>query len=518
MEKSKDFYSVPNRIDHISLKTIYEVGRNTSDNYYEGFDENISHEKRRLLLKVISPLYDFLISGQAKFYPLFIEFALFDPTNISGNKFYSILTSPKKDLFNDYLTEMRNNVHYQGNGKERGPLIPNEGLYKYTFYRLSQETKTNFKEHTAEDLIIKFGCFNVKSEKNDKGEKVETFVKSFLEKTFSNFESNDSLKNVEESKSTRKLNQAMLIPLFRPAAPVDPNVERHEEIFRGGGIFLYGSIEKGFNEHLFVLEMRAFLMKSILEASHNEIEIERMKALQADLELHLYHHFGSNLRNLPDLFSLKNFGGENLNDFQKGIINTIQNYVKGHIDNTRAVLGAYQQYLDNDGVSPHHDIESLKEMFYDLRQEVQDQNNFWKIPSENIKLSTEGLKGDENIALSPKIFRNFIEQFIHNASKEYDEIDLEIEKRVITISIIGEEHLVTFKFYNEGTEMDSFVINRAGKKPIKSTNSSGLGYYFFNFSLKLCGAEKVDDKYFKIENSLSPKGVLLTFSFSNLTL
>lgn len=511
LDNKSGFHSVRNRLDYMSLKTIYEVGRNTSDNHYEGFNDIISTNKKNALLKVIKPLYDFLLLDHVNFYPLFIEFALFDPTNVSGNKFYSVLTSPYDELFEGYLTEMKNNVHYRGGGGKRGPLIPNEGLYKYTYYRLSKETNRYFSPHSVHELNVKFGCFNIQAQKSDKGRKIENYVNAFLSETLRKFKDNTAL---SDKKDGKELNHSMLIPLFRPAAPTNTDIEQREEIFRGGGLFIYGCCGKNFNESSFVLEIRTFLMKSILEASHTEIEVEKMKSLQADLELHLYHHFGSNLRTLPDLLNLNNFGSENLNSFQKEIIKTAKSYIKGHIDSTRSVLNSYQQYLDNDGVAPNYKLSLLFDEFTYLKEEIKQQQQLWGIDAKRIKLSKKNVTGDEVVPLAPNIFRNFLEQFYHNAIKAYDEIETKLEKRNIKIKVIKKKEIIEFSFFNSNTEIDPFVLTRAGLKPIKSVNSSGLGYYFLNFSLKLCKAEKnSENKYFILGNNKSPKGVFLSFSF-----
>ena len=115
------------------------------------------------------------------------------------------------------------------------------------------------------------------------------------------------------------MNSFLIVPLFRPAAPIDNN---DDHIFRGGALMLFGNTNDDFNLESFVLIIQNLLLKQIFKVSHSEIEVQLK---QMAIELSLYHHFGNNLEKLIVPLNENNFQYSNLTLQQKSDLNYVKN-------------------------------------------------------------------------------------------------------------------------------------------------------------------------------------------------
>lgn len=505
------FKKIANKLDYLKLTRFFNLGRGIDNSEPTfGFDSKLSSNQKLEIKELIKSLYEQLLSNQSKFYPLFVELTFFDPNDSKCNIFYTLLISPLVELFEQYKFEMEYNMELFD---KRGPIFPTENLYDNICYITRKECGQAFSEYDVDDLDFRFGGFNAESITTSQGHKINSYVRTFLDsslKSLSNFENSNN-----ENNSSRVLNCGILIPIFRPAGPIFKGAQK--KIFRGGGICLFGHAESDFSEEALVLKIRTYLSKSILEASYHKMAISELKRNQTNIELNLFHHYGSTLRNLPRYLEDEIFDTTVLNNRQKELIKTVRGYISNSINNTRTLLKAYKMFTGVEETKVEFTtVADLCKALDDYRVEIME--DIIGIKKRNLLLDIDRLRLDnKKVTLPTDIFSNFLEQFILNSIKAFEESDniIPIEKRKIIIRLHRKAHQIVFTFSNNGPKMDKYILETAGFKPIPNPDSSGLGYYFLNLSLKLCGAsERSDGRYFELKNSFDKgKGIEFIFSF-----
>ena len=495
MSYSKNKFNVVyTDLELASLEVLYAIGREYKllghSNDAIGDFYSVSTGSIEVFIK---PLYKYL-NEQMKFTPLFIELSLSDPLDEKGNTFYTFLFSKRDSFFALYLEEMKKNAIKTS---LRGPIIPNKRFYEASFYSFFSEQESVFYDDPLKEFSVMVGSFNFgKEECNSSRDIVKKNVRTFLSSCFDRFSKN--MKTVGE----KRLNYAIVMPIFRP-----PSLNfTMDSIFFGGGIFLFGHIGPDFEEKKLIRNMNDFFSKSALSTSQNQIEMSLLKEKQMNIELSLFHHFGSNLRNIENMLGADDLSVSYLNKGQARIISLVQNYLRGLLGNTQRLLKAYSSYISQ---SKKKEVK-LKELFEQLEALKQDAR------SRGFGFSVIIEEGEwaENISIDPFVFRGVLDQLIGNTLKEYKGLGVPYEEINILFRVKRKEKAVMFTMFSADTYMSEYHISRVGFKPVNSVTSSGLGFYFLNIILKISGASVYNDgKFFQIKNMKNPYGLRVSFLY-----
>lgn len=496
------------------LDIVYQLGHelySESGDFFEfEYIQSQSHKERLMLF--FSNLIEIVAAkelGHDKFLPSFVEITLYDPYDKSANYFYTLLAANDINSIEVYKKQMEANLYVKG--KDRGVILPDETLYStpYYLYKYGGDQRYASQLSINEDTV--FAICKFKSPDSffkTKRNKLSASIQSFLDSVIKNTSYSTPI-----GRHNLPVNTAFLFPILRPAAPLE---KTQSNIFRGGGLFLFGHTDAAFNGEKLTLHLNVTISKSLLKSSHSAIDAEMLKNKQVNLELSLYHHFGSNLRNMPRLLEESVFDYSNLDDRQKRILVAVKNYFLNCIDNTRMLLGTYQRYFEN---TPSHF--SLKEIVLSVQtylknldtesaSEKPSSSNVHFNFSEQIFIYSSLLQGD--IACS------FVHQFINNAVKEYEEMKTPYEQRKIIVSFelgSGSDNLLLdIILISFNTCMNNDILAKIGHKPVKSIDSTGLGFYFLNQSLEWSGAVKRENGlYFQARNLDNPNRFSLSFQY-----
>ena len=210
-------YSFTNSI--IDISPIYDVGRPIVDEKITKLF-NISKGIEKCIEELL------LISHSNGFDTGLLELSLFDPKDKQAEKFFTVLASSSNTVIEKYHEQMSRNI-----GSEQ-TILPNSIFYNTPFYfEKSEKEKTFIPLYTSSKFNYKgkIISFNTDADSVDNEIKITDNIKSFL---------NRIEENCFDENQEKKLNSFLIIPLFRPAAPIDNSVKH---IFRGGALMLFGT-------------------------------------------------------------------------------------------------------------------------------------------------------------------------------------------------------------------------------------------------------------------------------------
>lgn len=428
----------------IDIAPIYEVGRPIADKEITKlFDINKGIEK--CIEEMLQLCYNY------GFDPGFLELSLFDPKDKQAEKFFTVLASSSNKVIEKYHEQMGCNI-----GLEQ-TILPNSIFYNTPFYFEESNKGKTFtplyapKKHNYKGKIISFNT--VADSVNDQS-KITHNIKSFLDR----IEENCFDKNQE-----KELNSFLVIPLFRPAAPIDNSIKH---IFRGGALMLYGYTEDNFNVERFALIIQNLLLKQIFKTSHSEIEVQLK---QMAIELSLYHHFGNNLKNLLDPIKDDGFLKTNLDKFQHNTITGIQKTFDTLITNMTMVQKSYSNYLNEDTVDNQYIINSILEEINKLTLYSAGKHSDFDVSNMNYKENI--IDRQALINLPPSIFFLIANQFTENSINAFRKYEIPTNKRQINIHITEDKHYLYFDFINNGPAIPENILNILGHKPVSGSLS-----------------------------------------------
>ena len=488
----------------LTFDPIYELGRKlrpAESIVFHKIEEKESVDVRSLIRAFLQFIQR---DTRAEFIPALAELSLFDPADPTGNRFYTLLAGNSNKDLQAYISEMVANL--DAKLPLRGAILPQENLYTAPYYHGSLDIEEKFNPLNPQDLHIQIGSFEVKSSLSNDIESVNRYVTGFFEAVAN---------QLEDPKGKYELNTAILIPLYRPAAPIDRN---QQNIFRGGGLFLFGYTDEDFNVDAFALELQSLLLKLVFEASHSQIEVEKLKFLQANLELGTYHHFSTNLRKIPGYLDPQNFGTENLNPNQVKKLEILSDSINYCIDNILSGLNSYKAFLNSESNQQkrYSTVRELASQLEKHRQAMANHNILYTLTPEQVKLEVDVEILDWVLPFAHEALMPHILELLGNIEKEYEIEEVSSSDRQIHISISKQgSHMIQFTISNSCTQFNQFVLEQGGKRPLNSVASSGLGLYFLNFSLGIFGAQHDTEqgRNFRLENHQHPNRANLSFTF-----
>jgi hypothetical protein len=506
--------------DFFDLNAIYKIGR--SHQYDETNPIDIfplSKEDQASLEPFVSELTKFLkTTSSQKFKPFFIELSLYEPSDPNGKTFYSLLLSHSKDAFDCYEEQMKENIStriHDDSESTRGIIIPNPSLYNSTYFYCPLNSKVVVQETSSDKMHTSFGYFKDPEHKKlyQGYEDLKISVGSFFNNVVSSFE---TIKNQEVPGSL--LNVAMLIPLYRPASTID---NKSINMFKGGGIFIYGAAENDFNQYEFIIELKTILLKSIFKQTFSQIEGEKISDRLTVVELNTFHHLRTNLQHLPEyLRRVKQTARKvPIESIEKSLLK-VETYITYLLSNTLSILKSYQNAIVKNPSREEFKVSELKRLFNRLKDHRwvyltanSDESISDKITIETPKIRTSTLS--KTLPVEPDSLYGIMANYIQNVIQAYLKEKNDLTGLSIALSIdevdFSEYCVMQFTVLNTGTKIPADKIKSLGILPNSSESSSGLGLYFINSMLNFVGAirQQKENRYFHLENV--SEGVLFSF-------
>jgi len=515
-------------INDFDLDPIYKIGQAHEIDLDKQLDFfNIESREIDSLEPLRKSLKKFFSSQIGSgFIPYFIEITLYDPIDETGQTFYSLLLSSDYDAFLCYEVEMRDNLLASiggGEDAERGVIIPNPHLYEFSY--LSQELVTNFHFPAInfDDCHHKFGSFQERDQGNYRGrQQLQMSVSDFFKEIGEEFE------ELELNRDGKLLlNQALLIPLYRPAASP---VRKDANMIKGGGVFIYGHVaSEEFDWPEFTLQLKELFLKAIFRQSFSLIWGTRVRDRSTLIELNTYHHLKSNLQNLVDYLHGLAHTIRSGGPAEKALtsIKKIQSYVSSLTNNSLAILEAYKNYIRNSNTGDRYSVTELEKLKEHLNAYK------WSYISGSGEISiTSKVEKQLNIttteffssylAVSAESLHGIISSYIFNVFQAYMSDHESLDGLTVRINISEfrgpvngdrkrNDHHLVFDIFNNGTHIPENIIKTLGIAPTNSGTSTGLGFYFLNSMLGFVEAfrSENDKRFFELTNM--PDGVQLTF-------
>ena len=178
------------------------------------------------------------------------------------------------------------------------------------------------------------------------------------------------------------------------------------------------------------------------------------------------------------------------------------------------VQKSYSNFLNEGAIANQYSLDSIIEEFEKLKSYIADK--FADFDINNISFKENIQNKLTLISLPPSIFFLIANQFIENSISAYRKYRTDVYEREISFLLFEDKDHIRFELINNGPIIPENILSILGYKPVSGSLSSGLGYYFLNFSLNLSGAEKLNGLFFKIKNISKKQGVQLTFKFKKL--
>lgn len=499
-------------IDFFDLAAIYKIGRLHPYDRSKPIDIfPITSNDQENLDPFIMELSNFLkTTSSQKFNPYFIELSLYEPSDPEGKTFYSLLLSNSDEAFDRYEEQMNENIEARvqdDSDLDRGIIIPNPHLYNSTYFHFPIESKVIVSNDVPDKMKARFGYFkDPENKKNYQGyEELKISIGTFFTKVVSSFESVNS-----KSKNGSTLNTAILIPLYRPASTID---NKSVNMFKGGGIFMYGATDENFNPHEFIIELKTLLLKSIFKQSFSQIEGEKISDRLTTVELNTFHHLRNNLQHLPEyLRRVKQTARRVPIESIENSILKVETYITHLLSNTLSILKSYRNVISQTTSREKFKVSELKRLFDKLKDHQwiyltadTDESIADKIKIESPKIKTVSLS--KVLPVEPDSLYGIIANYIQNVIQAYLKENLNLKDLAITLSVeekeLAEYDVLEFSIVNTGTNIPEDKIESLGILPNSSESSSGLGFYFINSMLNFIGAirEIKEKRYFRLSNT-----------------
>lgn len=230
-------------------------------------------------------------------------------------------------------------------------------------------------------------------------------------------------------------------------------------------------------------------------------------------ELNVFHSLLVDMKNnAPSLLNNILVHETKLSQKAKGTISYARDYINGIIDQSKSVLTLFSKYAYSDYVFEEIEIKHLEEII--LKKTATFQEDV------NITYSIEKKALKKSSFLIPEVFDYFLDQLIKNAIKEYKNQKTTLTKRQIKIDLTiiesQKKEILKTSILSKNTAIKSpMLLNQAGKRPVQSSTSTGLGFYFLNILLELLKASlptKDKERYFDLYCE-KDKGVYFDFYY-----
>lgn len=232
-----------------------------------------------------------------------------------------------------------------------------------------------------------------------------------------------------------------------------------------------------------------------------------------EAELNVFHSLLVDMKNnAPSLLNDILLHEKRLSPESKMTVQYARDYINNIINQSKNLLSIYSNHAySNKKIEPKQ-IAYLERVILKKEEELGNSLNIaYKIDPEIVEKST---------LLSPEVFDYFLDQLIKNAIKEYEKDNIDIEERHILIELqpvkLRKVDTLKVSISSKNTSINSAIlIDQAGKKPVFSETSTGLGLYFLNTLLELLKASlplHTNERYFDLISN-DDKGVSFEFYY-----
>lgn len=497
-------------IDFFDLAPIYEIGRLHSQSHEDVYIYPLDQKEENKLTPFINLLQDFFsFKSSQSFTPYFIELSLYEPSDVDGKSFYSLLLSYSEEFFAKYEKQMKENIKgRRGENQERGIIIPNPNLYKSTYFYEKLPSKIIVPKGKAGEMKIRFGNFKDPEEtKPYQGHKeLSNSIKQFFKNVISSF-----ISDKPKLTTGATVNTALLIPLYRPASTID---NTSVNMFKGGGIFIYGATNENFNHSEFVVELKTILLKSIFKQSFSQIEGEKLKERLTAVELNTFHHLRSSFQHLPKYVAdINDAVGISSNTSIKASLSKVENYITSFLNNSLSLLSVFKNTISKHPKESRYKISQLQDDLND--RFIKNEWVYLKSGSETnisncIQINTIAITKStlaKNLKVHPESLHGIVITYIQNAMQAYINQNASLQGLSIIMTIkeitFSEYSVLEFTIFNNDTLVPEELLRNIGRDPNPSEHSSGLGMYFINTMLGLIGGaiyNKTEERFFSMKN------------------
>ena len=230
-----------------------------------------------------------------------------------------------------------------------------------------------------------------------------------------------------------------------------------------------------------------------------------------DTELHIFHNLIVDMpnRSTSILKSIQN--NNTLDDEIKGRLKLVSDYLDQVITQSKDTLKLYAEIGYSEGEFKDVNISNLimsceeiiKSCFVDKKININYAEHLY----------------DSKTLLSKKGIEFILIQVLENSYKEYSFKKIPKSQQLIDINfnkvILDKREALEFSVLTHNTSIKSKkVLNDAGKRPLQSSTSSGLGFYFMNSMLELLKANlPINDKSRHFDLLSSDEGVYFNIYF-----
>lgn len=458
--------------------------------------------------KIIITIINFLQNNS--FSTGLIELSLFDPFDVDGARFYSIVSAANDNIIDNYIQELIINLDVTG---DSNTLIPNTNIYGeayYTDYKPKLKPKPTskylFNPINIDNIITQFGGFY------DLGSDIKIDVHEQVNMFFSRIKKACFFKKELNNKFIKKnLNASILVPMYRPVVKFKG---QRKYIYNGGGIFVFGKFDKKVDINEFILKLRLILMKAILYISYSGDEIIKSRESKTNFELNIMHNFKTlfAVNIIEPLCKVKEYEQskqnetlDNVRSFANKIVTQTYKLFETHKNNKKETIN----------------LEVLNQIILKVRYRL-------RLGKEELLFN---VKNDKFVFLSSgELLTMIFEDIVKNAitaqlelaedettfAKYFKQKHIEIFLNIDTVNKYVSHTIITI--FNSDTTMSITSIENAGTETVTNipAGKTGMGLYLANYALMEMGAIEFENgRYLKIENDISGKGVNVSFGFVN---
>lgn len=473
----------------LELPSLMDLNESSKKVQFHNLEKFTEVEKEKLI-SLIQSLLKQIVNY---FIPSIIELSIFDPEDVTGQHFYSIIICPNnnENYLVDYEEEMNLNID------SNNQLLPNIEFYERPYYLHRPENEKYGTGIGIGNFVCKVGSFNAISIKKRIYKGKRNFVNHFFDKIHNRCFSNDSV--------TNSIDTYIGIPLFRP---VSHYMGLNEEIYNGGALFLAGHNLNKIQVRELVLNLRHFLIKSIFYISYSRKELQAIKDNKRIIELETLHSLKNQVNHeiVGELNKIKDFDDE----FQKEVINKVLKF-------SRNIVNQYAELVrDFDNESSYFDSQSLHFFIIEIAGKL-------NLNSQDIQIE---IPASLELNINSSVLNSILTQLITNAREaqrrllyvdkvKYEKYSQSYDIKVkVNEEVYNSQKLYSFTIFNSDTSVPSNLIEHLGFITVTEAGagSTGVGFKIINnFLLRLKAFQFKKNKFFEIENTNNPMGVKVTF-------